>query len=101
MCRRTPVPIYSGSALFRWLDKQFNVCSTRCVGSVSRHPPHAGTDIQLWSSAGRASCSVGRYELSASSAAAETEVVGYVSAYALRASADKSLTQPANDATGR
>ena len=33
MCRRTPVPIYSGSALFRWLDKQFNACSTRCVGS--------------------------------------------------------------------
>jgi hypothetical protein len=22
----------------------------RCVGSVSPHPPHAGTDIQLWPS---------------------------------------------------
>jgi hypothetical protein len=28
MCHRTPIPIYSGSALFRWLDKQLNACST-------------------------------------------------------------------------
>jgi hypothetical protein len=62
MCRRTPVSIYSGSALFRWLDKQFNACSTRCVGSVTPHPPHAGTDIQLWPLAGHTSCSVGRYD---------------------------------------
>jgi hypothetical protein len=47
MWRRTPIPIYSGSALFRWLDKQFNACSTRCVGSgcgsFYRHTPACQT----------------------------------------------------------
>jgi len=58
-------PIYSGAALCRWLDKQFNASSTtvrrfRLRQVLSPHPPHAGTDIRLWPLAGRASCSVGR-----------------------------------------
>ncbi|MGY4331180.1 hypothetical protein ACVWWG_005597 [Bradyrhizobium sp. LB7.2] len=32
MCRRTAVPIYSGSALFRWVDNSFN----GCLGAVRR-----------------------------------------------------------------
>jgi hypothetical protein len=40
MCGRTPVRIYSGSALFRWLDKQFIARTTRepiqvGVGSIA------------------------------------------------------------------
>jgi hypothetical protein len=54
MCRWTPVPIYSGSALFRWLDKQFNACSTRCVGSGSGRFYHEIHRVQvLISSLGR------------------------------------------------
>jgi hypothetical protein len=62
MCRWTPVPIYSGSALFRWLDKQFNACSTRCVGSGSgrfyRQIPRMQVLISSFGRwLGRASCS--------------------------------------------
>ena len=50
-------PMYSGSALFRWLDKQFDACPTRCVGSgCGRFYRHIfrvrGTDILLWLLAG-------------------------------------------------
>jgi hypothetical protein len=40
MCHRTPIPIYSGSALFRWLDKQLNACSTtvRRAAKTMAHP---------------------------------------------------------------
>jgi hypothetical protein len=43
MCHRTPIPIYSGSALFRWLDKQLNACSTTVrrfkLNRLYRHTP--------------------------------------------------------------
>jgi hypothetical protein len=47
----------AGPYLFRLgvisrLDRPFNACPARCVGSVWPHPQHAGTDIQLWLSAG-------------------------------------------------
>ena len=43
MCHRTPIPIYSGSVLFRWLDKQLNACSTTVrrfkLNRLYRHTP--------------------------------------------------------------
>jgi hypothetical protein len=52
--RPTPAPIYSESALFRWLDNQFNACSTRAsvqIGAdsiASRNPgPQLGSPFCL------------------------------------------------------
>jgi hypothetical protein len=58
MCCQTPAPIYSGSALFRWLDKQFHACSTTVRRLRIATPPMRA----LISSFGRAGCSVGRYD---------------------------------------